>query len=82
MSYVLMGPDALCGTQTLLTGIKISRCKNASIKYNLWENTISLFLAFPKAYSRFLRSINVLSEHYFPKIRITNLILAMRVLLQ
>lgn len=36
---------------------------------------ITLFLAFSKAYLRFLCPINVLSEHCFPKIHITNLIL-------
>lgn len=82
MSYVSMSPDAVYGIRTLLIGIKVSCCKNASIKYNLWENSYYSVSDIFKVYLRFLCPINVLSEHYFPKIHITNLILAVCVLLQ
>lgn len=67
---------------SLSIGIKISCCKNPSIKLKICGEILFLFLVFPKVYSRSLSSMNVLSERYFPKIHLTNLILAMYIPLQ
>lgn len=41
----------------------------------MWEIIIFMFVVFPKTYSRFLRSINILNKHCFPMIQLKNVIL-------